>query len=156
MTDVYPQALPFAEGDLEPFLARPLIAKLCTHNEDGTIHIAPIWFMYEDGEILLGTQEVSQKVQNIKRNSDVTVLVDNADPPFKAVIMVGAAELDYDNVIAKRALIFEKYIDNPVELAGQLASNFTPVIIRVKPQRVTTFDYSQGFGIGSEPGEMTL
>ena len=156
MTAVYPQAHPFAEGDLEEFLAQPLVAKLCTHNEDGSIHVAPIWFNNEDGEILLGTQEVTQKVHNIMRDSNVTVLVDKSDPPVKAVIVVGIAELDYEDAVAKRTAIFGKYIDNPAELAQNLASSWTPVIIRVKPQSVTTFDYSQGFGIGSESGQLDI
>ena len=37
----YPQAKPFTAEEAEAFLVRPLIAKLASHNADGTIHIAP-------------------------------------------------------------------------------------------------------------------
>lgn len=147
MTQLYPQAHPFTEETLAVFLKRPLIAKLCTHNADGSIHVAPIWFRYEDGEILMGTQDISHKVRNIKENSRVTVLIDTTDPTLKGYIAIGDAELDYEDVIAKRTKIFEKYVDEPEAKARQLASRWTPVIIRVKPQQVTTYDYSQGFGI---------
>lgn len=150
MTQIYPQAQPIAEEEFESFLERPLIAKLCTHNQDGSIHIAPVWFRYEDGEMLMGTQEITRKISNIKQNDQVTVLVDTTDPTLKGVIMVGIAQLEYDDVIAKRVTIFEKYVDEPEALAKRLASSWTPVIIRVKPQQVTTFDYSQGFGIELE------
>lgn len=53
-TPGYPQAKPFNDAELKTFLARPLIAKLCSHNDDGTIHIAPIWFRYETGASRLG------------------------------------------------------------------------------------------------------
>ena len=43
---LYPQAKPFTVEEAETFLAQSLIAKLGTHNEDGTIHIAPLWFKY--------------------------------------------------------------------------------------------------------------
>jgi nitroimidazol reductase NimA-like FMN-containing flavoprotein (pyridoxamine 5'-phosphate oxidase superfamily) len=139
----YPQALPFAEGDLEAFLERPLIAKLCTHNPDGTIHIAPLYFRYEAGEMFLGTQDISRKVKNIKHNNNVTVLVDAEDPVMKGVIMVGEADLDYDDVIAKRAAIFKKYMGDPEGAAKRIAAKWKPVIIHFKPHSVITFDYSQ-------------
>ena len=149
---VYPQAKPFTDDEVEDFLTRSLIAKLCTHNEDGTIHIAPLWFKYDNGEMLLGTQEVTRKVQNIKQNQDVTVLVDTHDPTLQAVIMRGRATLDYEDVIPKRIAIFEKYMgpEEAVGLANQIASAWEPVVIRVKPEQMTSFDYSKGFGISAD------
>lgn len=157
-TSIYPQAQPFANDEVEPFLARPLIAKLCTHNEDGTIHIVPIWFRYENGEFLLGTQEVSRKVKNIKHNKTVSLLIDTQEPTLQAVIVQGLAGLDYENVIPKRISIFEKYIgaENAPGLAERLASSFVPVIIRIKPVHMISFDYSKGFGLSADPdGETT-
>ena len=149
---VYPQAKPFTNDEIEPFLNQPLIAKLCTHNQDGSIHIAPLWFKYQNGDILLGTQEVSRKVANIKRNSGVTVLIDTHEPTLQAVIVQGQATLDYEDVIPKRVAIFEKYMgaEESVGLANQIASAWEPVVIRVKPEQMTSFDYSKGFGIGAD------
>ena len=147
----YPQAYPMRHEDVDSFLAQPLIAKLCTHNKDGSIHVVPIWFKYENGEMLFGTQEISRKVKNIKRDNRVSVLVDTTEPTLKGVIMRGAAELDYRDVISKRVSIFEKYKDaeEATVLAERLAGMWKPVVIRVKPEQVITFDYSQGFGINS-------
>jgi PPOX class probable F420-dependent enzyme len=157
---VYPQAHPMAQGEVESFLAQPLIAKLCTHNDDGSIHVVPIWFKYENGEILLGTQEITQKVKNIQRDNRVSVLVDTTDPTLKGVIVRGVAELDYDDVIPKRVSIIEKYTDpeGASALAERLASTWKPVVIHVKPEQVITFDYSQGFGIsrGGEAESMAI
>ena len=141
------------DDNLESFLGRPLIAKLCTHNKDGTIHIAPIWFNYDSGEILLGTQELTQKVQNIKRNNRVTVLIDTTEPNLAGAIIYGQARLDYDEIITKRASIFGKYMDpsNAPGLATKLASQWKPVVIRIKPERIISFDYSIGFGISADP-----
>ena len=71
----YPQAFPMNQGEIDAFLSQPLIAKLSTHNEDGSIHCVPIWFKVHQGEILLGTQEISKKARNIQRDPRVTVLV---------------------------------------------------------------------------------
>ena len=143
---------------MDAFLARPLIAKLCTHNKDGAIHIAPIYFKYEDGTVLLGTQEMTQKVHNIRRDNHVTVLIDEDESPFQGVILYGTAELSYDNVIPTRAAIFAQYksMDKAQAQAERLAGSWQPVIVRVTPQRTITYDYRKGFGIsqdGDAPGE---
>jgi len=141
------------EEEVANFLAQPLIAKLCTHNVDGTIHIVPIWFKYRNGEILLGTQEISRKVRNIKRNSQVSVLVDTTEPTLKGVIVYGKAEIVYEDVIPKRITIFEKYLgsENAPGLAAKLASTWKPVVIRIKPDHILSYDYSKGFGISASP-----
>jgi PPOX class probable F420-dependent enzyme len=151
---VYPQAFPMTFDEVEDFLALPLIAKLSTHNRDGTIHTVPLWFKYQNGEILLGTQEISQKAQNVRRDSRVTVLVDTTEPRLKGVIMYGNAKLEYNDVIIKRISIFEKYMEfkDAADLADRLAGTWTPVVIRVKPDRFISFDYGKGFGVGSDPG----
>jgi len=139
--------------EIEEFLGLPLIAKLSSHNKDGTIHTVPVWFKYRDGEILLGTQEITQKAQNIKRDSRVTVLVDTTEPRLKGVILYGNAQLVHENVIPTRISIFEKYMgaEDAPGLAEKLASTWTPVVIRIKPDQIISFDYSKGFGVGSGP-----
>ena len=152
-TVVYPQAKPFASTDeIEAFLTKPLIAKLCTQNKDGSTHIAPVWFKYENGEFLFGTQEMTHKVRNIKREQRVTILVDGTDPVLQGVIAYGKAQLDFEDVIAKRIRIFEKYIgaENAPGLANKLATSWNPVVIHVKPEKMVTFDYSKGFGISKD------
>ena len=91
---------------------------------------------------------MTRKVRNIKHNPNVTLLVDNQAPPWKGVIIYGEAELDYEDVVAKRTSIFERYMpaENAHRLAAALAKNYTPVVIRVEPKHITSFDYSkQGF-----------
>jgi PPOX class probable F420-dependent enzyme len=149
---VYPQARPFIPDDIAQFLAQPLVAKLSTHNQDGTIHTVPIWFRYHEGEFLFGTQDITQKVQNIRRDNRVTVLIETTDPNLKAIMAYGTATLDYADVIATRRLVFEKYMsaEDAAALAVRLADQWKPVIVRVKPERMVTFDYAQGFGVGAE------
>jgi len=148
---IYPQAFPMTFNEVESFLDQPLIAKLSSHNKDGTIHTVPIWYKYHQGELLLGTQEISQKVQNIKRDPHVTVLVDTTEPELKGVMVYGNAEIVHKDVIPKRTAIFTRYMDpeDAPGLAERLASTWKPVVIRVKPDKIVSFDYSKGFGLGS-------
>ncbi len=142
---LYPQKPPMTDSELESFLNSAPIARLGTLNPDGTIHLAALWFKYVDGEIVIGTQDKTSKIRNIKRNPNVTVLIDNETPPFRGVLIYGQAELDYDDVLAKRIAIFEKYMpsENAREAVEGLASAFTPVVIRIKPQHISSYDYAK-------------
>jgi general stress protein 26 len=141
----YPQKPPFTQDELVAFLKEVPLARLCSTNPDGTIHIAPVYFKYDNGDIVMGTQDISRKVRNIKRNPKVTLLIDNQTPPWKGVLIYGEAGLDYEDVIAKRSSIFERYMlaENARKFAADLANTYVPVIIRVKPKRIVSFDYSK-------------
>jgi len=141
----YPQKPPLTDAELATFLREAPIARLGSLNPDGTIHIAALWFGYDDGDIVFGTQEATNKVRNIKRDPAVTVLVDVDEPYLKGVLIYGHAQLDYEDVIAKRVSIFEKYMpgEDALQFATAMAGRFAPVIIRVKPNRVTSWDYSK-------------
>jgi len=144
----YPQMPPLTQDELVVFLNEAPIARLSSMNPDGTIHSAPVYFKYDNGDILIGTQEVTRKVRNSRQNPKVTLLIDNQAPPYKGVVIYGEAELDYEDVIAKRVAIFERYMptENAQQLATGLANTHVPVIIRVKPSHVISYDYSkQGF-----------
>jgi len=141
----YPQLPAMTIEELESFFEGTTIARLGTKNEDGTIHIAPIFFRYADGQILMATQEPSRKVRNIKRDKNVSVLIDTTDVPFKGALIYGEAELDYEDVVSKRVKIFERRLsqDNSETYARRLANKWQCVIIRVTPQRIVSVDYSK-------------
>ena len=142
----YPQLPSMTDQELTTFFRQAQFARLGTINEDGTIHIAPIFFKYQNGEILMATQEPSRKVRNIKRNNNVSVLIDTTDVPFKGALVYGQAELDYDDVVGKRIGIFEKRLsrEDASVYTTRLASKWKCVIVRINPIRIVSFDYSKG------------
>lgn len=142
----YPQLPALSEEELTAFLDKAQFARLATINEDGTIHLAPIFFNYENGQILMATQAPSRKVRNIKRNPHVSVLIDTTEVPFKGALIYGTAELDYEDVIAKRIRIFEKRLSrqDAETYARRLSGKWQCVIIRITPTRIASFDYSKG------------
>jgi nitroimidazol reductase NimA-like FMN-containing flavoprotein (pyridoxamine 5'-phosphate oxidase superfamily) len=146
-----PQAPPFENtAEIEAFLSKPLLARFCSHNVDGSIHITPIFYLYENGEFLFGTQQMAKKVKNIERDPRVTVLIDAEEPVLQAVIVYGEASLDFENVLEKRVRILEKYYESPAAaraFAEKLARAWKTVIIHVQPTRMVTFDYSKPFTI---------
>ena len=141
----YPQRPPLIDDELKTFLHAARIAHLGSMNPDGTIHIAALYFKYDEGDIVFGTQDMTNKVRNIKHNPNVTVLIDIEGPPLRGVLIYGQAELDYEDVVAKRIDLFEKYMpnENAQQFAKRMASQFAPVIIRVKPKRLSSYDYAK-------------
>ena len=81
------------DEDLPAFLAEPGIAKLATHNADGTIRIVPLWYTYADGKVVFSTWSWTRAAQNIARDPAATVMIDSTEMPYKGIHMVGSAEL---------------------------------------------------------------
>lgn len=143
----YPQMPAMTNEELDEFLAGPHLARLSTINPDGTPHTLPIWYAWRNGRILMSTQAMQRKVKNIERDPRVTVLIDTADFPYLGVMIEGRAELDFEGAADKRVTIFERYIgsrDGAIEAARGLASKWDPVVIRVEPTRMISFDYRKG------------
>jgi hypothetical protein len=108
--------------------------------------MTPIFFKYQNGQILMASQCPSRKVRNIKRNPNVTILIDKTEVPFKGALIYGKAELDYEDVVNKRISIFERRLstDEANTYARRLAAKWQCVIIRVTPIHIASFDYSKG------------
>jgi len=93
----------------------------------------------------MATQDPSRKIRNIKRNKNVTVLIDKTELPFKGALIYGTAELDYEDVIPKRIAIFERRLsrEEAETYAWRLSSKWQCVIVRITPVHVASFDYSK-------------
>jgi len=141
----YPQLPSMSDEELLSFFEEAQFARLGTINEDGTIHIAPIFFKYDKGQILMATQDPRRKARNIRRNNNVTVLIDTTDVPFKGVLIYGTAELDYEDVVSKRIAIFKRRLsqEQAETYARRLSNKWKCVIIRITPVRMASFDYSK-------------
>lgn len=145
VAEAYPQVVALTQEELETFLAKKLVARLGTHNADGTIHLTPNWYIYQNGVFSLSSQTKTRKVKNIQRDHRVTLLIDTDEMPYTGVMIYGMAELDTEGAMQKRIPIFERYIGEHAEGYAQgLADKWRPVIIRVKPTRVISFDDNKG------------
>ena len=139
----YTQSPSLTNSEIDSFLREQKIAKICSLNEDGTIHATAVWFTHKDGLIVIITPAVTRKVRNIRNNKKVTVFVD--DPAVgKGVLIYGTAALEYDFDIQEVISLFEKYL--PREKAENLARAFTRTSnggctkIIVTPERTVSFD----------------
>jgi len=75
---------------VEKFLKGKYFGKLATTMKDGSPHVTPIWYMLEDGKVLVNTTTSRVKYFNIKRDNRVCLLVDDGYPH---VIVFGKARM---------------------------------------------------------------
>jgi len=135
--------------ETESLLKEARVARFCSLNDDGTIHAAPVWFKYENGKIVILTPDCSNKAGNVKRNKNVTLLIDVVGPS-RGVLIYGEAELEeLDNEIKLKPTavsMCEKYMSK--EEAKDKAFYFFPMAtnwakITVKPERIASFWYPE-------------
>jgi len=139
------QAPPLTSEEIESLLKENNTARICTHNKDGTIHAIPVSYRYMNGQIVLLSYASSRKTRNIKRNNDVTVLIDTGSA--QGILIYGKAELEYDNIYQMALSVWEKSYRAPrdkFERFVQVAlDKVKMVIVKVTPKRIITFDYTK-------------
>ncbi|GEM_PF-935370 len=139
------QAPPLTSEETESLLKENNTARICTHNKDGTIHVAPVSYRYMNGRIIILSYASNRKTRNIKQNNNVTVLIDTES--VKGVLIYGKAELEYDNVYQTALSVWEKAIHAPRDKVERLVKAYLDkvkfVIVKITPQRIVTFDYTK-------------
>jgi len=141
----YTQSPHLTDKEIEDFLKSAKIARICTHNKDGTIHAVPVWFNYDNGEIIIGTPKASRRARNLKRNNSVTILIDEVGPPTRGVIIYGKARMDDTDMDQATHSIFSRYMSQE-EANGYwkgLSELTEWIIVIVKPIHIASFDYSK-------------
>lgn len=62
---------------VEEFLRGVHFAKLATLMKDGSPQLTPIWYVYEDGKLIVNTTTERTKYRNIRRDGRVCLLIDD-------------------------------------------------------------------------------
>jgi PPOX class probable F420-dependent enzyme len=71
------------------FLQKPNLAVLGTVSPKGQPQVTPVWFLYENGHILVNTSKGRVKLRNVEANPAVTVTVVDQDNPYRYVQIQG-------------------------------------------------------------------
>jgi nitroimidazol reductase NimA-like FMN-containing flavoprotein (pyridoxamine 5'-phosphate oxidase superfamily) len=145
----YTQPPSMSREDAESLLREAKIARFCSLNKDGTIHAAPVWFKYENGEIIVATAVESHKARNVRRNSNVTILVDISEGGIqpRCALIYGKAEVGLwtEERFREGVSLLERYM--PKERAEPYARGLFKLtkwqIMRIRPERIASFDYSK-------------
>ncbi|HYC26986.1 MAG TPA: PPOX class F420-dependent oxidoreductase [Nitrososphaerales archaeon] len=72
--------MPTFTSKQEEFLNGVHFARLATLKKDGSPHLTPVWYMYDKGKLIINTTKERMKYWNVKRDSRVSLLVDDGYP----------------------------------------------------------------------------
>jgi nitroimidazol reductase NimA-like FMN-containing flavoprotein (pyridoxamine 5'-phosphate oxidase superfamily) len=141
----YTQAPHLNDKEMNDFLNEAPMARICSINEDGTIHGVPVWFKYESGQFIITTPEKSRKVRNIAKNSNVSLIIDVGSPAIRGVIVYGKAEVDLKSWDPDAINLLTKYMSREeAEKMWQIQNEWAKwVKITVNPERMASFDYDK-------------
>ena len=141
----YKQPPNLTQEEIQDFIKTAKIARICTHNKDGSIHAVPVWYTYTNDEFQIGTVIGGKRYWNMKRNQNVTLLIDVYEGAPKGLIVYGKARLETNNAKEIGVKIFSRYMpdDNAVKYADGLFELTDWVICIVSPYKFGSFDYSK-------------
>jgi PPOX class probable F420-dependent enzyme len=105
----------------------------------------PIWYLYDDGDVVISMDGASLKAKLLKRAGRATMTVQDENPPYRYVMVEGPVTLqepDLDvSVLAVRYLGPEL----GAQYAAQNESNAESVLVRLTPERWLTCDYGKAY-----------
>ncbi len=142
--------------EVREFLAANTVLQVATQGADGWPHLAPMWYVIEDDMVVFRSFTKSQKIVNLTRNPNLTVLVETGDEysQLKGVMIKGRGRLvaDLDYVVSIYGALAAKYPminDTPMTLDreamqsafGRFAAKNTAVV--VEPVKVITWDHTK-------------
>ena len=148
---------------LQGLLHGRYIATLGTENENGSIHLTAVWYLFEEDQLFVATSSKSRKARNVAARRKASLMLDVRRPGAeRGVNAAGRAELisgDQSRQINRR--IHSRYmsvaaISDPQ--IGPVFESFDDVTIRLSPVSWTPWDMSvldaQAFGgrLGGTPG----
>ncbi len=155
----YSQSPHLTEEEIESFVEKSNIARFCSLNADGTIHAVPVWYSYLDKKIVVATPVASRKAKNVRRNGNVTILIDESETRGiwpKGVVIYGEAEMDANSLeLDEFTRLCEKYIlgGKAGDYARGLLGLTKWVKIAVTPKRMASFDYMKDQAYKAATGE---
>ena len=81
--------------EIDKLLSMTLIANLGTTDNDGTIHLLPMWFMRIGNEICIPTSHHTHKYRNLRARPHASVMIDvsKAGLDLKGVLISGKVKL---------------------------------------------------------------
>lgn len=121
------------EVEIATFIDRSRVATLATIGADGQPHLVAMWYGVIDGEVWFETKSKSQKAVNIRRDSRITVLVEdgNTYDTLRGVSFEGTAEIldDPESISAVGTSVWERY-------TGPYSEQVRPMVEQMMKKRI--------------------
>lgn len=136
--------LSMSKEEIERYLSEPLVARIATIGKDGYPNVHPMWFIYEGGEIIMGTMSGTAKTKNIRDNQKVGVVIDTAgETETKGVIFRGKADLVEDETKEMTKKILLRYLGTTDDPMYQQLIQMPRTLIKIRPEKTISWDFSK-------------
>ena len=149
--------MPTKQGDLallndpvaQELLHSAIPARLAYISRDGTPRVVPIWFHWNENQIVLGTPVKAPKVRALLERPNVVLTIDSHTWPYKVLQIRGTAKIDMvQGVVPEYAAAAERYFGETqgqawVEQARKLFPQMARIAVR--PDWVGILDFETRF-----------
>jgi nitroimidazol reductase NimA-like FMN-containing flavoprotein (pyridoxamine 5'-phosphate oxidase superfamily) len=139
------------------------IATLATENEDGSMYLTAVWYLFEGGHFYIATAGTTRKARNVGARSKASLMIDARKPGTeRGIAVTGEANLiggelakQLNHKIHARYMSAEAIADPGV---GPVFASFDDVTVQFKPEKWSTWNMkmldAQAFGgkLGGTPG----
>lgn len=95
--------------EIDAYLAGPHVAHFASIRADGTPHISPVWYQWEDGKVTVVSADAAVKTRNVRQNPKVAISVATDEWPYQYVILEGNATVRNDNLKDAVRSVFSRY-----------------------------------------------
>ena len=112
--------------------------KLATVRDDGSPHVAPIWFVLDGDDLVFSTGAETVKGRNLLRDPRVAISVDRQEPLYDFVTVEGTATLsdDPDELLRWATRIAARYVgEEQAPAYGRRNAVPGELVVRVTPTR---------------------
>ncbi|MEZ4621904.1 MAG: pyridoxamine 5'-phosphate oxidase family protein [Caldilineaceae bacterium] len=124
------------------------VATLATQRADGSIHLAAIWYLYQEDIFYFPTNSSSRKARNVVQSATASAMIDTRVPgQEQGVTVTGPAQIidgqrGHDLVAQAQARYLTAKARDESDIGAAYAA-FDDVVIALTPQRWTTWDIGQ-------------
>ena len=143
-------------NEVQEFLSAQSVLQVATLGADGWPHLAPMWYVVAEGKVVFRSFTKSQKIVNLTRSPNLTVLVETGDEysRLQGVMIKGTARLITEpeyvlSIYGKLAAKYPMINDTPTVLDhdaltaafGRFADKNTAAV--VEPVKVISWDHTK-------------
>ena len=125
--------------DLGDLLEQPLVAALATYRRSGDVLLSPVWHEWRDGGFSVVTSGRDTKVQHIRHDPRVSIVVYDHGPPYRGIEVRGEARLEPAGDAVRR--IATRYLGE-ADGAAYADTAGDDTLIRIEPGVLRAWDFA--------------
>ena len=127
-----------SQQEIADYLEESHVAHMVTVRPDGRPHVAPVWFLEEDGRAFVIADAGAVKLRNIRRNPQLALSIATDQRPLKFVVLEGEGRVTDQDLSTMVERICVRY-DGPERgrsFAEELLSEGRTRLVDIRVTRV--------------------